>query len=130
MIKKLNEEQFDRYIRKYIAGNDRRKLCISLSLSNKKIQEWIENGKFAHIKKELQIYQNLEFGCMKEEDRCHYIFFAENVSSYWRIINLLDNLISNLKIPLIKCQTYRKYPKYTNDSGSPISGQYNVCPLF
>lgn len=41
--------------------------CLSLSFSNKNIQKWAKEGKFAHLKKELQIYQNVEFGCLKEE---------------------------------------------------------------
>ncbi len=66
MVKRLNEEQLDIYISKYIDHNGRDKLYFSLSLENRKIQEWTEKGKFAHLKKELQIYQNLEFGCLKE----------------------------------------------------------------
>lgn len=130
MVKKLNEEQLDRYISKYLDHNGRDKLCFSLSLENKKIQEWIENRKFAHLKKELQIYQNLEFGCLKEECGCHYIFFAENENSRWRIMNLIDSLIKNFKVPLIKCPTYNKHSLRDNNNSRPIDGQYNNCPLF
>ena len=130
MVKKLNEEQLDRYISKYIDHSGSDKLCFCLSLENRKIQEWIENRKFAHLKKELQIYQNLEFGCLKEENACHYIFFAENTDSYWRIMNLIDSLIKNFKIPLIKCPTYNKNSLRDNNNSRPIDGQYNNCPLF
>ena len=128
MVKKLNEEQLNRYVSKYLDHNGRDKLCFSLSLENKKIQEWIENRKFAHLKKELQIYQNLEFGCLKEENACHYIFFAENTDSYWRILNLIYSLIKGFKVSLIECPTYDKHSLQDNDS--PIGGQYNNCPLF
>lgn len=130
MVKALNEEELDKYISKYLDHKDCSKLCLSLSLSNKNIQKWTKEGKFAHLKKEIQIYQNVEFGCLKEDDRCHYIFFVESLNSHIRICNLIDNLISNLKTSLIKCSPYKRYPKYPDKSNSPIGGQYNDCPLF
>ncbi len=128
MVKKLNEEQLNRYISKYLDHNGSDKLCFSLSLENKKIQEWTEKGKFAHLKKEIQIYQNLEFGCLKEENACHYIFFAENTDSYWRILNLMNSLIKGFKVSLTECPTYDEHSLPDNDS--PIGGQYNNCQLF
>lgn len=129
MVKRLYENQMKEYIEKYINQGNHSKLWISLNLGEGRIRQWINEGKFAHLKKELQIYQNLEFGCLKDNESCHYIFFIKNKKAYWRINSLLNCLMSGFKVPLIKCSTIEHQSEWNNNT-IPISGQYNVCPLF
>ena len=116
------------YMNKYIKGGNKEKSWVSLNLGETRIQEWIDTGKFAHLKKELQIYYNLEFGCLKNDGKCHYIFFAPNKNMFYRINHLLDSLMDGIKIPLMKCSINSKTSKW--DVKTPIDGQYNACPLF
>lgn len=61
---------------------------------------------------------------MREEDMCYYIFFAENVASYWRIIHLIAYLVKGLKVPLVVCPVSRT-SYIEEDSSYTIAGQYS-----
>lgn len=105
---------------------------LRLNLRTSIINQWIEDGTFAFIKKELQQYHNLKFGCLKDKTGCQYFFITENNdATLTRLAQFFDKLLDGEKVPLYKLSTEQKplqweIPRYMQ----PNRGTYNACPLF
>lgn len=133
---KLNEIQLEHYLNKYIHtsysdclknAEDDNKFFTHFYLNNNMIQKWKENENFEHLKKELKIYQNVEFGCTKHEYGCDYILFFNNKKASHRTTILLSELFHNNRILITKC-TFNNYP--TEARRFHVFGEYNNCKLF
>lgn len=129
MVTRLNEEELMLYI------SDNRpegveNLRLNLNIST--INQWIEDGTFAFIKKELQQYHNLKFGCLKHDEGCQYFFITENNNvALTRLAQFFDKLMGGKKVPLYKLSTEQKSLRYESPRWIiPNCGTYNACPLF
>lgn len=129
MVTRLNEEELMLLI------SDKRPKGVEnlrLNLSTSTINQWIEDGIFAFIKKELQQYHNLKFGCLKHETGCQYFFIIENNNvALMRLGQFFDKLISGNKIPLYKLSTKQIPLQHEIPRWEILNrGTYNACPLF
>ncbi len=102
---------------------------IAVSLSPDEIEDWKKNGKFKHLKRELENIPNIKFACTQEDDGlCWYTFFTHSKELSNRIVNLCNELkYSN---------SHKKYIHITevdNKNGSccgRVTGSERSCSLF
>ena len=138
MVNKLDTDKASNYYKRYLNSFGSNKNCkndnkryIAIRLKHNTIQLWKENGNFKHLKKQLQIYENIDFFCIKNEKHCDYVFFLPNEDSGWRIANLIAKLFVGIKIPITKCPTHAT--DYLHEM-LPVPNlenyEYNECKLF
>ncbi len=97
-----------------------------VSLPPDGIEEWIKNGNFAHIKKELQQYQDVHFACLKNKKGCTYLFFFKSGDQHYKFAKLMEKLIEGEKIRLANIKSIEA----THSSGCLPAGEVSCCPLF
>ncbi len=104
--------------------------CARLTLSPEFVQDWIQEGNFKHLKNEVNIYNNIKFGCLKNKYNCQYYFFGSREACY-RILNLMAELTENRHTYLKDCQPNNKWKK-NKYTGAYVAtgGEFNACPLF
>jgi len=100
MIKNLNEIELNVRIKQM---HSKKIFGLILYLSEITIKKWIDNKNFAYLKKELQIYNNVEFGCYKTEGGCKYYFFSQNKGARDRIEKFIAYIVDNNKfVPITR----------------------------
>ena len=126
MVKQIyDQETYDRIER------ERADRAYYIILPNENIKRWIDDGLFAHLKKELQAYHDLYFACQKQEDNrgCVYSFFFGNVMARNRFESMVDELFLDKKVRLVNCK-----PSEISDDKDDLyisSGiTMSACPLF
>lgn len=125
MIKNLNEEELKERVEQFRNSDI---FGLSLYLHNDLIQKWIETKRFLTLKKELQVYNNVEFGCYKTISGCQYYFFMKSKDARDRIESFIAYVSDNTEyLPITKVSGYRN----TYNIGCTQDNlQYNACPLF
>lgn len=127
MIKTLNAEELEKYI---VDAKLDAIHSIVLHLSTPTVDYWKDSKKFALIKKELSVYNNVKFGCKQTTNGCTYFFFTKNKYAKERIIRFFA-YIADHKRSIHLMEVPKDYENtWTMYGMPPEGGSYNACPLF
>lgn len=132
MIERIKSDEEIRKLIKISENDAEGKIlaCARLTLTSDNVQKWIREGKFKHLKNELNIYNNVKFGCLKSKYSCQYYFFG-NKNAMLRILNLLSELFEDKQVHLKDCKSDNGwYKSKYNDEFVSTRGEFNACPLF